>query len=140
VREKRGLAYSVYTQPLPLDHAALVLGRAGTGNERVAETVAVIRQAWADLAADGLAVAELADAKTYLTGSFPLRLTSSDRIAQLLVTMQLEHLGIDYLDRRNALIERVTLADANRVARRVFDPATLAFVVAGEPKGLAPSP
>lgn len=136
VREKRGLAYSVYTSPMPMQHSALWLGRAGTANERVAETVAVIREQWERLAAGGITEAELADARTYLTGSFPLRFTSNRRIADILVAMQLERLGIDWLDRRNGLIEAVTLADANRLARSLLDSKALAFVIAGEPEGI----
>ncbi|MFZ1414891.1 MAG: pitrilysin family protein [Defluviicoccus sp.] len=131
VREKRGLAYGIYTTPLPFDHSALILGAAGTANERVGETVAVIRDEWRRLAREGLTEAELADAKRYLTGSYPLRFTASGPIAHMLVAIQLDHLGIDYINRRNGLIEAVTLADANRVATRLFDPARLSVVIAG---------
>jgi zinc protease len=131
VREKRGLAYGVYTTPLPFDHSALILGAAGTANERVGETVAVIRDEWRRLARDGLTETELADAKRYLTGSYPLRFTASGPIAHMLVAIQLDRLGIDYISRRNGLIEAVTLADANRVAMRLFDPEQLSVVIAG---------
>jgi zinc protease len=136
VREKRGLVYSVYSRPVPLDRSALLLGRAGTANERVAETVRVIRDEWALLGAKGLTESELTDAKTFLTGSFPLRFTDSRRIAETLVSMQLYDLGIDYLERRNALINQVTLDDANRVAATVLDAASLTFVVVGQPVGI----
>ena len=78
----------------------------------------------------------LDDAKTYLTGSFPLRLTSNDQIAQTLVSMQVDDLGIDYLDRRNGYIEAVTLDDVQRVAARLYDPDQLLVVVVGEPEGV----
>ncbi|MEE8279382.1 MAG: pitrilysin family protein [Alphaproteobacteria bacterium] len=136
VREKRGLAYSVYSILYPLDHAALILGGAGTANARVAETLSVVRAEWRRLAAGGLTDKELADAKTYLTGSFPLRFTSSGRIASILVGMQRDKLGIDYLERRNSYIEAVTLDDVNRVARRILDADRLTVVVVGEPDGV----
>ncbi len=136
VREKRGLVYTVYARLAPLDHAALILGTAGTVNERAGETLRVIRGVWSGIARDGADESDLADAKTYLTGSFPLRFTSSGQVAGILVSMQLEHLGIDYLDRRNALIEAVTLADVNRLARGLLAPKSLAFVVAGAPIGV----
>jgi zinc protease len=134
VREKRGLVYSVYTHLVPLDHAALILGGAGTANERVAETVEVIRDQWRRLATGGITKQELDDSKTYLTGSFPLRFAGSKRLAGLLVSIQLDNLGIDYLDRRNMLIEAVTRDDANRLARDLLTPDKLAFVVVGRPK------
>ena len=88
------------------------------------------------LAAGEVEQAELDDAKTYLTGSFPLRLTSNDRIAGLLVSMQVNDLGIDYLERRNSFIEAVTLDDLKRVAARLYDPDGLLTVVVGDPPDL----
>ena len=136
VREKRGLTYSVYSYLNPLDHAALIVGGAGTANQRVAETLSVVRGIWRRMAEEGLSVQEMADAKTYLTGSFPLRFTSSRSVAGMLVAMQMENLGVDYLDRRNGFIEAVTLADLARAARRFLDPDGLTVIVVGEPEGL----
>lgn len=136
VREKRGLAYSVYTNPLPFDRAALWVGRAATANERVAETLAVIRGEWQRLQRDGLTETEVEDAKTYLTGSFPLRLTSNSQLAGMLVSMQLQGLPIDWLDRRNTLISAITREEVNRLAATLMDPESLTFVVAGQPAGL----
>lgn len=138
VREKRGLAYSVYSALLPLDHAGLFFGGAGTRNDRAGETVDIIRREWAHMATEGPTAEELADAKLYLTGSFPLRFSSSERIAAILVAIQLDDLGIDYLNRRNSLIEAVTLDDVRRVAAEILDPEGLTFVVAGKPEGLSP--
>jgi zinc protease len=137
IREKRGLAYSVYSYLNPLDHAAMVVGGVATQNGRVRESIALIREEWRRMSAAGPSAEELGDAKTYLTGSFPLRFTSSGRISGMLVGMQLEHLGIDYLDRRNGLIEAVTPDDARRVARRLYNPERLTFVVVGRPDGVA---
>lgn len=136
VREKRGLVYSVSTQLAPFEGTALLLGGAGTGNERVGETLRVVEEVWRRVASDGVTAAQVADAKTYLTGSFPLRFTSSARIAAVLVATQLDNLGIDYLDRRNALIEAVTVDQVNALARRLLTPDALTFVVVGQPQGL----
>ena len=86
---------------------------------------------------DGPTAQELAAAKTYLTGSFPLSLNSTGRIAGTLVQLMRDKLGIDYLDRRSGLIDGVTLDDAKRVAKRLFDPDALTFVVVGAPADLA---
>jgi len=136
VREKRGLAYSVYSYLYPADYAPLWLGGAGTDSTRVAETIRIVREEVARMAAGEVSADVLADAKTYLTGSFPLRLTSNDRIAGILVSMQVNHLGIDYLERRNGYIEAVTLDDLRRVAGRLYDPKSLLVVVVGNPDGL----
>ncbi len=136
VREKRGLAYSVYSYLNPLDHSALVVGGVATQNGRVATSLELIRQEWRRMAEDGPSEKELADAKTFLTGSFPLRFSSSGRISSMLVGMQRENLGIDYLERRNSLIEAVTLDDARRAAKRLYDADKLTVVVVGRPDGV----
>jgi zinc protease len=137
VREQRGLAYSVSGSLYPLQHAGLILGQVASQNARVAQAVDLIRQEWRRMHDGGPTAKELADAKTYLTGSFPLGLDSTGRIAATLVAIQLDHLGIDYLDRRNALIEKVSLADARRVAKNLLDPDALFFVVVGSPANLS---
>jgi zinc protease len=139
IREKRGLAYSISSYLHPMDWAALVAGSGGTANARVGETVTLLREEWNRIAKDGITETELSEAKTFQTGSFPLRFTSSGRIAGMLVWMQLWNRGIDYFDRRNALIEAVTLKDANRVAKRLLNGNKLTVVVVGQPKGLKTS-
>ena len=140
VRQKRGLAYGVYSYLSPLDYAALYFGGVATENARVAESLEVIRAEFARMRDDGLTADELADAKTYLTGSFALRFDSNGKIAKFLIGIQLDDLGIDYIDRRNGYIEAVTLADANRVAARLLDPEALQVVIVGTPEGLVSTP
>ncbi len=139
VREKRGLAYSVYSYLYPLDHAAIHMGGVGTQNDRVGEAITVIKEQFALAGKNGITEEELANAKTYLNGSFPLRLTSSGRIAGLLLAIQRQNLGIDYLDRRSGLINAVTMADIRRVAKRLLRPENLLIVVVGQPVGLTSS-
>ncbi len=136
VREKRGLAYSVYSYLSPLTAGAVYGGGVSTANARVAESLAVIRAEWTRMRDNGIAADELRDAKTYLTGSFALRFSSTDAIARMLVGMQYNELGIDHLDRRNALIEAVTQADVNRVARELLAPEKLTVVVVGAPENV----
>jgi zinc protease len=137
VREERGLAYSISAGLEPLRHAGLVLGEVGSQNAHVAQTIDLIRHEWRRMHDDGPTAKELAGAKTYLTGSYALSLNSTERIATVLVAIQLDHLGIDYLDRRNALIEKVSLADTKRVAKRLLDPDGLFIVVVGTPTNLS---
>lgn len=136
VREKRGLAYSVYSYLAPFDHAGLITGGVATQNARTEESLKLIKEQWARMKAEGPSEQQLADAKTYLTGSFPLQLDSTDSIAGLLVSMQLETLGIDYLDKRNGYIQSVTMDHVKKVADRLLDPDRLTFVVVGKPEGL----
>ena len=136
VREKRGLTYGVYTYLYPLEHAGVWLGGVATQNARVAESLEVIRATLAAFVAEGPTDKELADAKTYINGSFPLSLSGSSRIARLLTSVQRNGLGVDYLDKRDALMNAVTREDVLRVARRLLDPAGLFTVVVGDPKGV----
>jgi len=140
IREQRGLAYDVRSGLQPFDYAALITGSAGTANARVAETLQLLRREWTKMAENGVTQKEFDDAKTYLTGSYPLRFMSSDRIAWMLVGLQVEKLGIDYPERRNGLIEKVTLAEVNQLARKLLNPTRLTVVVVGRPKGVTSSP
>jgi zinc protease len=135
VREQRGLAYSVSASLDPLEHTGVILGQVGSQNANVAKSIDVIRSTWKRMRDGGPTETELANAKTYITGSFPLSLDSTGRIAGILVSIQFDHLGIDYLDRRDSLINRVTLDDARRVARRLLSPDLL-FAVVGQPENL----
>lgn len=85
----------------------------------------------------GVTEKELTDAKTYLTGEYPLRWDGNSKIAGILVGMQLVGLPIDYPATRNAKIEAVTAEDVARVARERLDPAKLQFVLVGRPDGMA---
>jgi zinc protease len=135
VREKRGLAYSVYSYLVDTELSPLWMGGVATRNDQVAQSLAVIRTELERMAKGDISEADLTNAKTYLTGSFPLRFTSNEDVARLLVGMQAHDLGIDFLDRRNDLIEAVTLADLKRVAARLFDQALLVSIV-GDPVGI----
>lgn len=137
IREKRGLVYSVYTSLYPRDAAALWYGGAATQNARAKETVTVLRNEWRRIVEEGVTAEEVTDAKTYMTGSYPLRFTNSSQIASILVGVQLEELGIDYINRRNSLIEAVTVEDVNRIAREYLTPDNLSIVVVGRPAGLS---
>ena len=136
VREKRGLTYGVYSYLLPKDFSNLYIGRVASANNRIAEAIAVIRAEWARMANSGVTQDELRRAKTYLTGSYPLRFDGNGPIANIMVGMQMQGLPVAYITSRNDKINTVTLEDANRVAQQLLDPEGLHFVVVGRPEGL----
>jgi zinc protease len=133
VREKRGLAYSIFSTLVPLDSAALFMASTATRTEAAGQTLDLVSHEIRRLAEQGPTAEELAKAKSFQTGSFPLRFDTSTKIASQLVLMQVEDLGIDYIDRRNALVEAVTLADVERVAKRLLDGGMLVAMV-GRPQ------
>lgn len=137
---KKGLSYGFSSAFVPYKHGGLVLAGGSTRNATAAETLGIVKAEFGKMHKDGITDAELNDAKTYITGSFPLTLTSTDRLAALLMQLRVQDLGIDYLDRRTALINAVTLDDAKRVSARLLDPANLTTVMVGKPEGFDAAP
>jgi zinc protease len=135
VREKRGLAYGVSDSLVWFQRAAVALGGTATRSDRTADALAVIEQETKRMADEGPTPDELAAAKSFLKGSYALSLDTSAKIAAQLTQIQLDNLGIDYIQRRGALIDAVTIEDAKRVARKLYGGGML-VTVAGRPKGL----
>lgn len=135
IREKRGLTYGVGT-----GLANQVLGQSwqggmATANDKTADAVGLVRQVW-DGMKGGVTDTELADAKTYLTGEYPLRFDGNGKISGILTGMQLMGMPRDYVNTRNGKIEAVTAADVQRVAERLLDAGKLRFVMVGRPSGV----
>jgi zinc protease len=136
VREKRGLAYSVHSQLMTYDHAALFSGGTSTKNERAGESLTVIEEEIRKLAEDGPTEEELDKARKYLIGSYALRFDTSTKIAGNLVHLQVEGYPVEFLDERNGHIAAVTLEDTQRVAKRLFLGKKLLVAAAGRPSGM----
>ncbi len=132
VREKRGLTYGVGTSLAPYDYGALMFASVSTRADQAQTSIDVIRDEWIKMRDAGPTQKELDDAKRYLTGAWPLRFTTNGSIAEVLLSVQRDNLGLDYIDKRNSLIEKVTLEDAKRVAKAIYDPAGLTVVVVGQ--------
>ena len=135
VREKRGLAYSISDSLVWLKQTALTLGGTATRSDKTSEALALIESETKRLAENGPTEDEFREAKSYLKGTYALGLDTSNKIAGALVQFQIDDLGIDYMDKRNSLIDAVTLADTRRVAKRLFDGKMLVTVV-GRPQGV----
>jgi zinc protease len=139
VREKRGLTYGISTGLSDFRGGGLLIGQVATRNDAMDASLTVTRQVLADFAAHGPTPAELADAKTYLTGSYPLAFASNAGIAGQLNAFERVGLPLDYVARRNGLIAALTLDQVKRAAARLFDPARLTVVVGGSIKSAAPA-
>jgi zinc protease len=137
VREKRGLAYSVYSYLQPYRRTAIFAGGVATKNEEVGRSLDVIRDELRRMAKDGPTPEELQNAKDYMTGSFALRFDTNAKIANQLLGFLFESYGIDYIDKRNAQVNAVTLANVKRVAARLLKADELIVTVVGKPQGLA---
>ncbi len=136
VREKRGLVYGISDNLVWLRHAAVVIGSTATRADRTADTLGVIGREIKRMAEYGPTEEELTAAKSYLKGTYALSFDTSSSIASQLTQIQIDKLGIDYIQRRRALIDAVTIADAKRAAKRLYG-GELLVTIAGKPTGLA---
>lgn len=136
LRVDKGLTYGIYTGVSTGDHLNTWGGGGQTKNESVGEFIDGIKAQMTDIVANGITEQELSDAKAYLTGSYPLSFDSNSKIASNMMSVRLEELGVDYFDRRNALVEAVTLDDVNAIAADYLKPENFTFIVVGEPQGL----
>lgn len=132
VREERGLAYSVYSALGPGRHGASYFVGLQTRLDAVDEAVRLTRDEMARMGREEVSPRELALAKSYLIGSYPLRTDTSGKMAGLLVAVEENDLGLDWPDRFKAGISRVTLADVKRVGAIYMDPATFSSVTVGK--------
>ncbi|MGB0719763.1 MAG: M16 family metallopeptidase [Bdellovibrionales bacterium] len=137
IREKRGLTYGVYSQFLNMDHLNALSISTSTKNENVAEVLLIIRGEIEKILALPVTPEELNDAKAYLIGSLPLSLTSTDKIASLLLSLQVDDLPMDYLDTREAVIRSATTDDLSRVAQRILNPNGFVTLLVGKPQGVS---
>jgi zinc protease len=135
VREKRGLAYGISDSLIWLKGTAVMIGGTATRADRAGETLNVIESEIHRLAENGPTEDELVKAKAYLKAAYALNLDTSNKIASALLQIQLDDLGIDYMDRRGAMIDAVTLQDTKRVAQRLLTGGMLVTVV-GRPQGI----
>ncbi|WP_031336343.1 pitrilysin family protein [Rhodopseudomonas sp. B29] len=137
IREKRGLAYSIYGSLLWMEHSALFIGSTATRADRAAETVEALDTEIKRMATDGPTQTELDEAKSYLKGSQMLSLDTSAKLAQALLQYQNDGLPIDYIEKRNAMVDAVTLDDAKRAAKRLWADGLITVVVGRQPQAAA---
>ncbi len=139
VREKRGLAYSVYSYIQPFRHASILTGGVASKNEVIGQSLDVIRAELKKIAEQGPTPYEFENAKKYLTGSYALRFDTNAKIASQLLGLYEDDFGPDYVEKRNSLIEAITLDDAKRVAKRLLDNDNLIVTIVGKPVTAAAS-
>ena len=139
VREKRGLAYSVYDTLLWMDHSAVFVGNTATRADRAGETVEAVDSEIRRMAQDGPTQEELDEAKSYLKGSRMLALDTSSKLASALLQYQLDQLPIDYIEKRNAVVDAVTLDDARKAAQRLWEHGLITVIVGRPPATAQPA-
>jgi len=138
IRNERGLAYSVYSYfSAEKSHGSFQFVMQ-TKNETAMEAIGLAQEEIRRMREQEVSDQELGDAKNYLTGSFPLRFDTNRKVAGFLAQVEYFNLGLDYPNRYNALIGKVSRADVQRVARQFLQPENLITVIVGNPKKIAP--
>jgi zinc protease len=137
VREKRGLAYSVYESLSWMEHSAIFIGNTGTRADRAGDTMDAIEKEVRRIAEEGPTQKELDEAKSYLKGSQMLALDTSSKLASALLQYQQDKMPIDYIEKRNAIVDAVTIEDARQAARRLWGQGLLTVVVGRAPQAAA---
>jgi zinc protease len=132
IRDNKGLAYDVHSgfnpQKEPGAFTVTIQTKNESANEVIAETIREIRR----IQSEPVSEQELADAKAYLTGSFPLRMDTSSKIAGMLTAIEIYNLGLDYPQKYLSLINAVTREDVRRVAMKYLHPDNMVIVVVAD--------
>ena len=139
VRDKKGLTYGINTGLSPMEHGGLFVGEMAADNEKAGQAWDIALDTMRRFYQDGVTEKEIISAKDYLTGSLPLAMTSTDKIAEVLLDLQLEKMDSSYLDRRNNLLRQVTSDDIDRVIHRWFNPDGLTLALVGKPEEITPT-
>ncbi|NRA86486.1 MAG: insulinase family protein [Rhizobiales bacterium] len=131
IREKRGLTYGIHTSLMPLKHGSLITGSAATSVDKMPETIKILLQEVEKMHDHGVTDDELNDAKTYLTGAYPLRFDTGSKIAHQLLSMQYFDFGIDFINQRNGLVNDVTKVNIATMAERLLNTNEMAQIIVG---------
>jgi zinc protease len=140
VREKRGLTYGIFSGPSLMTHIKTLSIETATKNGNEGQVLDIVRAEMKKIRDIDVSAQELADAKSFLIGSMPLALTSTDNISELMMSLRTDNLPIDYLDTRKDRISAVTAADVHRLADRLLSPEKLTVILVGrKPAGVTPT-
>tara|TARA_B100001989_G_scaffold181320_1_gene131635 strand:- start:1133 stop:2521 length:1389 start_codon:yes stop_codon:yes gene_type:complete len=137
VREKRGLTYGIYTYFREYKETDVYHVTTSTQNENVPQMLELIKAEWQKIKEEPVEQKELSDARSYLLGSLPLSLTSTDSIASLILSLQIDELPIDYLDKRQEKLRDITSSDIQRAAERILNADSFTTILVGQPEGIS---
>lgn len=134
VREKRGLTYGIYSGLSEMDHSSILSIGAATRNEKTDEVIQITKDVMDGMTKANITEKELKDAKSYLIGSVPLQLTSTDRISAILIGLLSDNLPMDYMEQRTKAIEKLNIDDILRVSKRLLEIKNIKIILVGHPQ------
>lgn len=130
-RENEGLTYSIYSYMSLMDKSPLIKGSFSSTPENYDRVQEIIKSEWKQMGEKGVSEKELEEAKNYLISSYNLRFAAISDISNMLVYMQKDNLGLDFLKKRNDYVREVSREDVNKVAKNIFGNENLIFVNIG---------
>ena len=134
VREKRGLAYSVYSYFAPRSQPGPFVIGLQTRKDQAERALEVVRETLERFVREGPTDEELAAARANLIGGFPLKLDSNRKILSQLTLIGMHRLPIDWLERWPERLAALSREDVMRALARRLDPSQLITVIVGAPE------
>lgn len=131
VRQKRGLAYSVYSYFAPMLEAGAFQVGLQTRGDQAKGALEVVRNSLQDFVANGPTEQELDEAKKNLVGGFPMRIDSNAKIHEYLAMIGFYQLPLTYLDEFVDNVRKVSVADIKAAFGRHVHPGRMVTVVVG---------
>jgi len=131
VRDNYGLVYTVYSYFMARYYGGAFSVFAQTKNKTKEQALNLIKEEIARMQESPVKQSELEDAKSYIIGSFPLKLDTTDKIASYLAYINQYHLGLDYFKTFPEKIKQVTLEDVKKAAQKYLHPNSLSTVLVG---------
>lgn len=119
-REDKGLTYGIYSYLSLADKSPLIRGGFSSTKDNYNKVVSILNEEWEKFGREGATKQEVEDAKNYLVSSYNLRFASVANLSEILVYMQKDNLGRDFLQKRNEYVKKVSIEDVNKAARRYF--------------------
>ncbi len=132
IREDKGLVYDIYSYFAADRYGGSFQVVLQTKNESANTAISEVLKEINTIRTNPVSDPELSDAASFLTGSFPMRIETSDRIAGFLVAVEYYGLGVDYIDSYPGYINSVTKEDVLRAARKYLDPEKFILVVVAD--------
>jgi len=131
LRTERGLTYGAQASFDTLKWSGDIEAETNTRSEATGEVLRLIVDEFWRLQRDRVGERELADAKAYLTGSFPLTIETPDQIAMQVLNVIFYDLPLEHLQTFRERVNAVTVDDVQRVARLYLKPDNLSVVLVG---------
>jgi zinc protease len=132
IREEKGLVYDIYSFFSASRFGGGFRVSLQTRNESAREAIGEVLREIRRIRSGLVDERELSDARSFLIGSFPMRIETGARIASFLVAVEFYGLGVEYIDNYPRFIESVTRQDILRVAKKHLDPDNYILVVVGD--------